>query len=233
MAIKTDEVINDIYILQSRNVRKLLKVKKSLLRDINRNSKLNHISDVEIKTKIYSLLYSAWSEAQFVQILHTPKALFPRDIKDIEIEKKKNGIINGWKLLIKLSINKVKDINKSDDLLARQETIIGIISNHVEKQSIIRNKIAHGQWVHALNKEHTKESFDLTSDLNNLDYVKINILFKIHYFLGLIMRDLVQSPKKGFHHNYWINITKLENYIEKTRDWSAETKKDKFKYYNK
>lgn len=233
MAIKTDEVINDIYILQSRNVRKLLKVKKSLLRDINRNSKLNHISDVEIKTKIYSLLYSAWSEAQFVQILHTPKALFPRDIKDIEIEKKKNGIINGWKLLIKLSINKVKDINKSDDLLARQETIIGIISNHVEKQSIIRNKIAHGQWVHALNKEHTKESFDLTSDLNNLDYVRIDILFKIHYFLGLIMRDLVQSPKKGFHHNYWINITKLENYIEKTRDWSAETKKDKFKYYNK
>jgi hypothetical protein len=83
MAIKTDEVINDIYILQSRNVRKLLKVKKSLLRDINRNSKLNNNSDVEIKTKMYSLLYSAWSEAQFVQILHTPKALFSRDIQDI------------------------------------------------------------------------------------------------------------------------------------------------------
>ena len=210
MAIKTDEVINDIYILQSRNVRKLLKVKKSLLRDINRNSKLNNNSDVEIKTKMYSLLYSAWSEAQFVQILHTPKALFPRDIQDIEAEKKQNGIINGWKLLIELAINKVGNINKSSDLQTRKETIINIISNHVEKQSILRNKIAHGQWVHALNREHTKESFDFTSDLNNLDYVKIDILFKIHQYLGLILRDLVQSPKKGFHHNYWSNITKLE-----------------------
>ena len=124
MAIKTDEVINDIYILQSRNVRKLLKVKKSLLRDINRNSKLNNNSDVEIKTKMYSLLYSAWSEAQFVQILHTPKALFPRDIQDIEAEKKQNGIINGWKLLIELAINKVGNINKSSDLQTRKETII-------------------------------------------------------------------------------------------------------------
>ncbi len=233
MAIKTDEVINDIYILQSRNVRKLLKVKKSLLRDINRNSKLNNNSDVEIKTKMYSLLYSAWSEAQFVQILHTPKALFPRDIQDIEAEKKQNGIINGWKLLIELAINKVGNINKSSDLQTRKETIINIISNHVEKQSILRNKIAHGQWVHALNREHTKESFDFTSDLNNLDYVKIDILFKIHQYLGLILRDLVQSPKKGFHHNYWSNITKLENYIQKTVGWSIETRKEEFPSYTR
>lgn len=231
MAIKTDEVINDIYILQSRNVRKLLKVKTSLLRDINRNSKLNNISDVEIKTKIYSLLYSAWSEAQFVQILHTPNALFPRDIKDIEKEKKKNGIINGWKLLITLAIEKVGDIDKSDDLSKRKETIINIITNHVEQPSILRNKIAHGQWVHALNREHTKESTSFTDNLANLDYVKIDILFKIHEYLGAIMRDLVQSPKKSFHTNYWEIIIKLENYIKKTENWSIETRKDKFPDY--
>lgn len=233
MAIKTDEIINNIYILQSRNVRKLLKVKTSLLRDINRNSKLNNTSDVEIKTKIYSLLYSAWSEAQFVQILHTPKALFPRDIQDIEAEKQQNGIINGWKLLIELAIKKVGDANKSSDLQIRKETIINIISNHVEKQSILRNKIAHGQWIHALNREHTKESFEFTLDLNNLDYVKIDILFKIHQYLGLILRDLVQSPKKGFHHNYWTNITKLENYIQKTKSWSIETRKEEFPSYSR
>lgn len=233
MAVKTDEIINNIYILQSRNVRKLLKVKTSLLRDINRNSKLNNISDVEIKTKMYSLLYSAWSEAQFVQILHTPKALYPRDIQDIEAEKDMNGVINGWKLLITLAIDKVGDVNKSKDLLTRKETIINIITNHIEKQSILRNKIAHGQWVHALNRKHTKESFDFTSDLHNLDYVKIDILFKIHKFLGLIMRDLVQSPKKGFHINYWTNITKLENYIKKTESWSIETRKEEFPDYSR
>lgn len=225
MTIKTDSIIYDIYILQSRNVRKLLKVKKSLLRDINRSSKLNNISDVEIKTKIYSLLYSAWSEAQFVQILHTPKALFPREIQDIELEKKKNGIISGWKLLISLAIDKVGDISKSDDFLSRKSTIINIINNHIEQQSILRNKIAHGQWVHALNREHTKESIEFTEALNHLDYVKIDTLFKIHKFLGLIMRDLVQSPKKGFHHNYWTNIIKLENYVKKTESWSAESRK--------
>ena len=87
--------------------------------------------------------------------------------------------------------------------------------------------------MHALNREHTKESFDFTSDLNNLDYVKIDILFKIHQYLGLILRDLVQSPKKGFHHNYWSNITKLENYIQKTVGWSIETRKEEFPSYTR
>ena len=119
-------------------------------------------------------------------------------------------------------------MDKSSDLAKRKKELLDIITNHVEKQSILRNKIAHGQWVHALNREHTKESFDFTSDLNDLDYVKIDILFKIHQFLGLIMRDLVQSPKKGFHHNYWTNIVKLKNYIEKTKNWSIDTRKDKF-----
>ena len=87
--------------------------------------------------------------------------------------------------------------------------------------------------MHALKREHTKESFDFTSDLNNLDYVKIDILFKIHQYLGLILRDLVQSPKKGFHHNYWSNITKLENYIQKTVGWSIETRKEEFPSYTR
>ena len=54
----------------------------------------------------------------------TDNAVKRTKITDIEAEKKQNGIINGWKLLIELAINKVGNINKSSDLQTRKETII-------------------------------------------------------------------------------------------------------------
>jgi len=169
-------------------------------------------------------VYSAWSEAQFVQIIHTPSGFYPRIIKDIEIERSASGIIAGWTLMVKLAIENVGDINKSPDLLRRQNELIEIIKEYIEKQSIIRNKIAHGQWVHALNSAHTGES-PYTASLNGLDYVQLEKLFNIHKYLGFIIRDLVQSPKKGFHANYWRNLIELESYLEKTKNWCIATKK--------
>ena len=224
LSLITEQQIYDVYILQSRNVRKLRKVKNNLCRDINRNLKQNNHFQVEVTTKILSLLYSAWSEAQFVQILHTPKGFFPRIIKDIEQERKQNGIISGWNLMIELAIAKVGNINLSSDLATRQDRLKSIIKNNIEKQSILRNKIAHGQWVHALNSDHTGES-PFSCDLNSLDYMEIVRSFDVHKYLGFIIRDLVQSPQKGFHQNYWSNLVSLEEYLDKTKEWTVETRK--------
>jgi hypothetical protein len=220
----TEQQIYDVYILQSRNVRKLSKVKDNLCREINRDLKTNNHFQVEVKTKILTLLYSAWSEAQFVQILHTPKGFFPRLINNIENDRKQHGIISGWNLMIELAIVKVGDINSSSDLSMRQDKLKLIIKENIEKQSILRNKIAHGQWVHALNRDHTGES-PFTSELNSLDYVAIDKLFEVHKYLGLIIRDLVQSPQKGFHRNYWSNLVSLEGFLDKTKEWTVETRK--------
>ncbi len=225
VALITEQQINNIYILQSRNVRKLAKVKSNLIRDINRNVRKNDLFEVEVKTKLLALLYSAWSEAQFVQILHTPNGFFPRDIKDIEDERNRQGIIAGWNLMLELAIDRVGDVNKSQDLSDRLAKLKLIVKENIKEQSILRNKIAHGQWVHALNKTHTAENKTYSSVLRCLDYVQLDKLFKIHKYLGSIVRDLVQSPKKGFHNNYWNNLVQLEVFLDKSKHWTAETRK--------
>lgn len=128
----TEQQIYDIYILQSRNVRKLAKVKSNLIRDINRNVRKNDLFEVEVKTKLLALLYSAWSEAQFVQILHTPDGFFPRVIKDIEDKRDRQGIIAGWNLMLELAIARVGDVNKSNDLSDRLAKLKLIVKENIE-----------------------------------------------------------------------------------------------------
>ncbi len=223
--MKTEQQIYDIYILQSRNVRKLSKVRSNLIRDLNKNVVKNNFFEIEVKTKLLALLYSAWSEAQFVQILHTPNGLFPRIIKDIEERRDRNGIIAGWDLMLELAFGKVGNVSESQDLSDRLVKLKSIVKENIEAQSILRNKIAHGQWVHALNRSHTGENQEYSSELRNLDYVQIDRLFEIHNHLGLIVRDLVQSPNKGFHNNYWENLVNLELFVDSSKDWTLETRR--------
>lgn len=222
--LKTPEQIYNVYVLQSENVRYLWKVKKNQLSDLNSCIKKKDNFSLKAKTTMFALLYSAWSESQFIQIQNTPNAFFPREIKDIQAETKDHGIVSGWVKLIDIAFSKVGDADKNSDLQTRHESILSRIKEIIEQESIIRNKIAHGQWINALNRGQSAES-PVTEKLEELDYVKIDRLFEIHKLLGVILRDLVQSPKNGFHKNYWNDSQKLLDYTEKTKDYSVEHKK--------
>lgn len=220
----TDKEIYDLYVLQSKNVRRLKQVQASIVKDINFYIKKNDNFQVEIKSKLLALLYCTLSEAQFIQIVHTPDGFTSNEIEDIK-KAKNNNLESGWKTMIELAMDKVGDWNNNADLLARRNSIWKIITDFILEQSIVRNKIAHGQWQFALNRENTKENPDLSAELNKLDVVTITKWFDIHQFLALIIRDLIQSPKIGFHNNYWTNLTNLEQYILTSNLWTFETKK--------
>lgn len=224
----TDEEIYDLYVLQSKNVRRLKQVQTNLVKDINFYLKKNNDFQVEIKSKLLALLYCTLSEAQFIQIVHTPDGFTSDEIETIKAAKKSN-IEDGWTTMIDLAMDKVGDWRNIADLEARRNSLHKIIAEFVTTPSILRNKIAHGQWEFALNRENTKENKDLTTDLNNLDVVMITKWFDVHQFLGLIIRDLIQSPKKGFHNNYWTNLTDLEQYLLTSSSWTLETKKQKLR----
>jgi len=226
----TESEIFDLFTTQSRNVRRLKQVFDSLVKDINHYLKKSDNFQVEIKTKLLALLYSALSEAQFLQIVYTSlgeksgSGFTISEIETIKKEKDCNGITEGWKLMIELALKKVGDWEKNSDLQNRRQTIYRIIDEYIKEPSILRNKVAHGQWLIAFNKENTKINTEITKQLDELNIVEINKWFDIHQYLGLIVRDLVQSPKKGFHNNYWTNIVELEKYLEKTKNWTLETK---------
>ena len=224
----TDQEIYDLYVLQSKNVRRLKQVQANLVKDINFYLRKNNEFQVEIKTKLLALLHCTLSEAQFIQIVHTPDGFLSSEIEKIKAAKN-SKLEDGWKLMIDLAMDKVGDWNNTKDLLERRNSLLKIIADYIISPSILRNKIAHGQWEFALNRENTKENEDLTAQLKDLNIVEITKWFDIHQYMGLIIRDLIQSPKKGFHNNYWVNLTNLEEYLIKSKNWSLETKKTELK----
>lgn len=221
--------IESLYILQSENVRHLASVLKSLKQEINRLIDRSADHQIQISTKILALVYSAWSEAQFLQILYTPRGLSPQDIGLIKTEKSKKGIAAGWKLMLRKAIDRVGDPLNDVILHERLGKLDSIVEDFIEAPSTIRNKIAHGQWVNALNGKNTAKNEILSSLLLNLDPVLVLRQIQVHQHFGLIVRDLMQSPLNGFHRHYVNNIGQLEQYIIKTQNWNLESKREKRK----
>jgi hypothetical protein len=223
----TDAEILHVYMLQSENVRALWQAKNGLVKDINFQIRKSDVYQLEIKTKFLSLAYSAWSEAQFIQILFTPNGFMYSEILKIKSHKERYGISDGWRMMLEEAMKRVGDADQNKDLKSRLKTLVGLVDSYIEEPSILRNKIAHGQWIRALNRDNTNENQELTDKIKNLDPVDIEKRFDIHRFLGAIVRDLVQSPKAGFHRHYWTNVVNLEKYLKMTDKWSLETKKAK------
>ena len=220
----TDSEIYDLYVIQSKNVRRLKQVQASLVKDINTNIKRQNAFQVEIKTKLLSLLFSTLSEAQFIQIVHTPNGFTAQEIEEIK-KAKSSSLEDGWRKLIDTAMDKVGLWQSNSDLLNRRDKLVNIVTEYIIKPSILRNKIAHGQWEYALNRENTRENVDLTSELQDLDVVKVQKWFDVHQFMALIIRDLIQSPRKGFHNNYWNHLTELDQYLLDTKSWTFASKK--------
>jgi len=217
----TQQEIYELYVLQSKNVRKLKKVESNLVRTINNYLKKNDTFQVELNTKLYALVYCTLSEAQFIQIVNTPDGFLDTEIEKIKLEKSKNGLIKAWELLFDMAFDKVNVNWKSDiDLTARKNELQKIIDTYIKIPSELRNKIAHGQWDYALNRENTALNKIKTQELKSLTVVQIKIWSEIHQFLGLIVRDLIQSPKNGFHNNYWVDLVKLQQFIIDSNSWT-------------
>ena len=223
----TENEILQVYMHLSENVRALGKVKDGIIKDINYQIRKQDEFQISIKTKLLAFLYSAWSEAQFLQIAYTPNAFYFTEIQKIKAVKELRGIGVGWNYMLETAIQKVGDVKNNSDLKSRLATLLQLVQNYVKEPSTIRNKLAHGQWVVALNGENTRKNEELTTEILQLDSVKIEKQFQVHLYLGFIVRDLVQSPKAGFHTHYWTNIVNLEKYLKKTQGWNTQTKRNK------
>jgi hypothetical protein len=225
----TPAEIEALYVLQSENVRHLARVLNALNRDVNRSIERSNDLEIQYRTKILAFVYSAWSEAQFLQIAYTPGGFYVPEVNAITNAKSNNGVAAGWKLMLERAMTRVGDPALNNDLRDRLSKLIEITQEYIGEPSIIRNKIAHGQWVNVLNRQNTAKNDDLTQVLANLDPVLVMKRKSIHQFFGYIARDLVQSPRVGFHRHYWTNIVNLESYLRRSEGWTLESKKARLK----
>lgn len=208
-----------------------------------------------MNTKLLALTYSAWSEAQFTQIVYTPNIFTETEIIQL---LKNSGIFNKWKMLINLSFEYKKKFDKqkhlnilnlikkdkqnnwidliqeenenyeSNSKLAtkRKDEIINYLEKYIDKQSKVRNKIAHGQWINGLKVDNTDLDIALTEKIQNLNVVDIMIEFEVHKTLGKIIRELVQSPNNSFNNNYQKYIDELNEFLLHSSSWKIVDKKN-------
>jgi len=203
------------------NVQDFLSAETEIRRTINRSLKSGKGLSVKVQTKVYALLYSTFSEANFMKMILTPYGL-----ENIYVEEilKQNSIQEKWFKCVELAFLKFKNKNKGSEIPNKTLEIKRIIQKFIVDPSIIRNKIAHGQLTVALNSNTTNLNPQITAQLQDIHFVQVYRWFEINKRLCSIIEDLIESPNKAHHHNYYAKFQELEQFVLRTNAWTTETK---------
>jgi hypothetical protein len=218
-----------VYQAQTNNVKEINKVRKQINRAINASLKRGDKVAVQALTKTMALVFCAWVEANFSKVIHTPYGFSLDEIQQIKKVYKENGVEKGWEKCIELGTLKASKRKNSNYVSNIRLELKRLIQQYIVEPSLLRNKISHGQWAIALNRENTAENKQLTNSLAILDVVVISKWFKVHGHISQIVESLVESPNQAFHKDYWVEIAELREFIAKTENWSIEQKVNELK----
>ena len=210
----------DVYEAACANVRELQTTRRTMDKMFNNALRNNAVEQINLLTKSYAQLYSAYAEASFLKLVYTPYVFIDTERKKILSER---NVENKWKKILELAFENLNNDSKGERA-NKELKLTRIYKEYVVLPSQIRNKIAHGQWKVALNEDNTAINEDTTSRINDLDFVKIDYYFEIYTQFNQCIEDLLKSPKTHYR-DYYPRIIELEEYIEKHSTWTVETRK--------
>ncbi|SKC14033.1 hypothetical protein [Dyadobacter psychrophilus] len=203
------------------NVRDFLQAGIDIKRTINRSLKTGKTATVTIQTKLYALTYSTYSEASFMKMILTPYGF---DQIYVEQILKQSSIQEKWLKCLEIAFINFSKFSKGSEIPNRKLALRRIIKSYIVDPSIIRNKIAHGQFTVALNSANTSINPTLTTQLADLNIVTIYRWFEINKRLCGIIEDLIESPDKAHYNQYYTKYQDLEKFISDTKHWTVQTK---------
>jgi hypothetical protein len=214
----------EIFIAQTENVRELEKAWLYLNRQLNEGIRSKSDQAVAISTKFLALSYCALAEAKFSKLIHTPYGLHLPLIDQIKAASHERGVKAGWEKCIELTLRSVPK-GKHNHLPNVRKKLLGLVDKYIFDPSLLRNKLAHGQWVSALNRDNTAKNAKATAQINNLDVTK---LYKKKFALeklSSLVEDLIESPTKAHLNSYWDHIIGLESRLAEMDLWTYSQKK--------
>lgn len=212
----------DVFAAQTENVRALEQAWKHINKTINAAYSSGDNSTAEIHTKLLAQVYCAFAEAVFSKVIHTPDGLTLNEISQVKSRGKKN-IVEAWKTCVELSLQKVQGENSGHVANTRQK-IESLIDQYVYDPSLLRNKIAHGQWKVALNSNNSKVNQTLTTKIQAINVVDLYRHKEAFQSLFRIVEDIIESPNKAHHRDYWSHITQFEETQRSMAHWTVEKK---------
>lgn len=218
--------MKEIYEANVKNVKEVKKQANAIKRLLNQSLKDNRVCEIEALTKTYALMYSAYAEVSFQKLIHTPYGFSEDYIRQIESGR---NLETKWIKCMELAIKQIENEANKGEVANKLKWLEDIMDKYIIHPSQIRNKIAHGQWSVCLNNDCTKINNDMTAELAMLDFVEVEKLFVIYEIFVQCVEDLIESPYKAHYRDFYCNLTELENYINKTKDYTMETKRNKLK----
>jgi hypothetical protein len=194
---------------QSKNVQSIRASMRQVHRSINAALRNNNESGITAFTKVYALLFCAWAESNFSKVLHTPYGFDPTEIEQVQVAKNQ-GIREAWKKSVTLGLRRL-DARRGSFLPNTQQKLERAIESHVYEPSLLRNKLAHGQWSIALNRANDNVNVELTTSIADLNLIVIGGWIKAHELLALAVETLIESPKRAFMRDWYKFVDDLEN----------------------
>ncbi|TQD23510.1 hypothetical protein [Methanolobus vulcani] len=161
-------------------------IEVSLKQSIRKQDQQN----VDIYTRILAFLINSWTEVRIIKLLNESNAFSDVEIKNIT----KNSLENKWKQTLKKAYDKSFPNTGTDpENEARLNALMDIITDHLKYSADIRNKLAHGQWIHSFDRDSIEYDNILTSKVNDENYLKINFRYLIFKDLSQMIHDLAVS----------------------------------------
>ena len=219
------DMSNTIYEASVKNLKELKKHVRQLKKLANKAIRENDDVALETYTRLYALLYSTYAEVSFTKLIHSPGENAFTDSEIYQIEQKRN-LEEKWNKCIDLGFSRLNQNANKGEIANKKQTLRKILNDYIIKPSQLRNKIAHGQWKVCLNNDCSGINVTITSELNKLDFVKIDRLYNIYEKFHHCILDIVISPRTHYRDYYRI-LTELQSYIDATASQTLNTKKDK------
>lgn len=213
----------DVFRAQTTNVQELERAWKLLNRQLNAQMVANNSSATLIDTKLLALLYSALAEATFSKIIHTPHGLSLAYISQIKAAVNSSGVKAGWTKCIELALHNVaaSKSNHGPNIHLRLERLVHA---YIFDPSLIRNKLAHGQWKIALNRANDAVNSDLTAQMAALDVIRLYRLKEALTSLAGLVEDIIESPNKAHMRDFWPRIYAMQDKQYEMSQWTLQEK---------
>jgi hypothetical protein len=212
----------------SKNVTALEAARKKVNGEINDSLRKDDDFSLKIHTKLYLLIYSSWTEALLIKVVHTP---FGFSIDEKKKIFKDQDVLNKWKKCINCAFSKFR--KHGSEIPNKKKKIHRLLDDYLKTQASIRNKIAHGQWEFQLHKNNVTEDQDVHLLIELVDVIQIDTWFEVFKEIVEIIRGLIDSRIKNnylAHYNqYFLRLMNIQNLIDERKTWTIAEKKRKLK----
>ena len=218
-----EQTRSDIFRAQCENVRALCVVWRQINANINRHYTKDQTALAERETRLLAIVYCALAEGIFSKLIHTPNGLTLADIAQIKTAQSAYGVKDGWLKCVDLALTRV-EAQRGNHLPNVRQKLQRLISSYIFDPSLIRNKLAHGQWCTALNRESTAINAAITAEIQSLNIIELYRRRTALDSLSAIVEDIIESPNRAHMRDYWPRITEFETAALQQSNWTLAAK---------